>query len=427
MASLSQRIRSGWNAFLGRDPTKEFEWTTGPQGEAYYGFSSRPDRVSFSINSQRSVVASVYNRIAVDVSQINIVHAKIDENGYYKETVNPSTLNDCLTLSANVDQSGKAFIQDLVESMFDEGVIAVVPTDTDDDPTTESQNWDIYSMRVGKITAWYPLAVKVRVYNERVGAFQEVVFPKDSVAIITNPFYSTMNEPNSTLQRLIRTINKLDKQNDQNTTNKLNMIISLPYVTKSDQRKREAEQRRSEIERQMSESPLGIAYTDGTERVTQLNRPIQSDLWDQVKDLTTELFNKMGVTQSILDGTADEATTINYYNNTIVPICSAIADEFKRKFLSKTAITQGHSIYFFRDPFKLVPVTQLADIADKFRRNEIMTSNELRAEIGMRPADTEDANSLRNPNLNKSKEEEALDLEGVGVDQVNDEGGMPDV
>ena len=427
MASLSQRIRSGWNAFLGRDPTKEFEWTTGPKGEAYYSYGSRPDRTSFAINSQRSVVASVYNRIAVDVSQINMVHARLDANGYYKETVTPSTLNDCLTMSANVDQTGKAFIQDLVESMFDEGVVAAVPVDTDDDPTTESQNWDIYSMRVGKITAWYPLAVKVRLYNERQGIFQEVVFPKDMVAIITNPFYATMNEPNSTLQRLIRTINKLDKQNDQNTSNKLNMLIALPYVIKSEQRRLEAEKRRSEIEKQLSDSPLGIAYVDGTEKPTQLNRPIQSDLWDQVKELTTELFNKLGVTQSILDGTADEATTINYYNNTIVPICSAIADEFKRKFLSKTAITQGHTIYFFRDPFKLVPVTQLADIADKFRRNEIMTSNELRAEIGMKPADTEDANSLRNPNLNKSNEEVNQEANGDVIDQVNDEGGIKDV
>lgn len=422
MASLSQRFRSGWNAFLGRDPTKDLQLTI----DEIVGYSSRPDRTSFSINSQRSVVASVYNRIAVDVSQIQMVHAKVDANGYYKETVD-STLNRCLTLTANMDQTGKAFLQDIVESMFDEGTIAVIPTDTDDDPTTDSQRWDIYSMRTGKITAWYPSAVKVRVYNERTGMYQEIIMPKSSVAIITNPFYATMNEPNSTLQRLIRTINKLDKQNDQNTTNKLNMIISLPYVTKSDQRKREAEQRRTDIERQLGESPLGIAYTDGTERVTQLNRPIQSDLWNQVKELTTELFNKLGVTQSILDGTADEATTINYYNNTIVPICSAIADEFKRKFLSDTAITQGHTIFFYRDPFKLVPVTQLADIADKFRRNEIMTSNELRAEIGMKPADTEDANSLRNPNLNKSKEEEQAEEEGVGIDQVNDEGGMPDV
>lgn len=423
MASLTQRIRSGWNAFLGRDPTKEIEWTK----SEVYGYSMRPDRVSFSINSQRSVVASVYNRIAVDVSQISIIHARVDDNGYYKETVKPSTLNDCLTLSANVDQTGKAFIQDVVESMFDEGIIAVVPTDTDDNPMTDSQDWDVLSLRTGKITAWYPLAVKIRVYNERKGIYQEIVMPKDSVAIITNPFYSTMNEPNSTLQRLIRTINKLDRQNDQNTTNKLNIIFSLPYVTKTEQKRKEAENRLKDINDQLEKSPLGIAYTDATEKVTQLNRPIQSDLWNQVKELTTELFNKLGVTQAILDGTADEATTINYYNNTIVPICSAIADEFKRKFLSKTAITQGQTIFFYRDPFKLVPVQQLADIADKFRRNEIMTSNELRAEIGMKPADTEDANSLRNPNLNKSKEEEIADAKGVGIDQVNDEGGMPNV
>ena len=422
MASLSQRFRSGWNAFLGRDPTKEREYT----GGEVYGYTSRPDRVRFTLSNQRSVVASVYNRIAVDVSQIEMIHAKLDDQNHYMETVD-SSLNRCLTIESNIDQTSKAFIQDIVESMFDEGTVAVVPTDTDDDPTTGSQRWDIYSMRTGRITEWYPLAVKVRLYNERIGQYQEIVLPKDSVAIITNPFYATMNEPNSTLQRLIRTINKLDKLNEQNTSNKLNLIISLPYITKTDQRKREAERRRKDLENQLENSPLGVAYADGTERITQLNRPLENNLWEQVKELTTELFNKLGVTQAILDGTADEATTINYYNNTIVPICSAIADEFKRKFLSQTAITQKHTIFFYRDPFKLVPVSQLADIADKFRRNEIMTSNELRAEIGMKPAQTEDANSLRNPNLNKSAEEEKLDEEGVGIDQVNDEGGMPDV
>lgn len=422
MASLSQRFRSGWNAFLGRDPTKEREYT----GGEVYGYTSRPDRVRFTLSNQRSVVASVYNRIAVDVSQIEMIHAKLDDQNHYMETVD-SSLNRCLTIESNIDQTSKAFIQDIVESMFDEGTVAVVPTDTDDDPTTGSQRWDIYSMRTGRITEWYPLAVKVRLYNERIGQYQEIVLPKDSVAIITNPFYATMNEPNSTLQRLIRTINKLDKLNEQNTSNKLNLIISLPYITKTDQRKREAERRRKDLENQLENSPLGVAYADGTERITQLNRPLENTLWEQVKELTTELFNKLGVTQAILDGTADEATTINYYNNTIVPICSAIADEFKRKFLSQTAITQKHTIFFYRDPFKLVPVSQLADIADKFRRNEIMTSNELRAEIGMKPAQTEDANSLRNPNLNKSAEEEKLDEEGVGIDQVNDEGGMPDV
>lgn len=424
MASLTQRFRSGWNAFLGRDPTKEREFTSGE----VYGYTSRPDRVKFTLSNQRSVVASVYNRIAVDVSQIDMIHAKLDDQNHYKETVE-SSLNRCLTIEANVDQTAKAFIQDIVESMFDEGTIAVVPTDTDDDPTTESQKWDIYSMRTGRITEWYPLAVKVRLYNERVGLYEEIVLPKDSVAIIQNPFYATMNEPNSTLQRLIRTINKLDKLNEQNTSNKLNLIISLPYITKTDQRKREAERRRKDLENQLENSPLGVAYADGTERITQLNRPLENTLWEQVKELTTELFNKLGVTQAILDGTADEATTINYYNNTIVPICSAIADEFKRKFLSTTAISQKQTIFFYRDPFKLVPVSQLADIADKFRRNEIMTSNELRAEIGMKPSDSSSAETLRNPNLNQSNAEVDAAENGVDVQGLEneEEGGKPNV
>lgn len=420
MASLTQRFRSGWNAFLGRDPTKDSKLT----GGEVYGYTSRPDRVRYLLSNQRSIVSSVYNRIAVDVSQITMVHAKMDAQNYFTGIVK-STLNRCLTLEANIDQTGKAFIQDMVESMFDEGVIAAVPIDTDDDPTLDSERWDIYSMRVGKITEWYPEAVKVRVYNDRIGRFDEVIFPKSMVAIITNPFYSTMNEPNSTLQRLIRTINKLDKLNEQNTSNKLNLIVSLPYVTKSDQRKREARGRLSEIENQLENSPLGIAYTDGTERITQLNRPIENNLWEQVKELTTELFNKLGVTQAILDGTADEATSINYFNNTIAPICTAIADEFKRKFLSRTAISQGHTIYFYRDPFKLVPVSQLADIGDKFRRNEIMTSNELRSEIGMLPSDNEKADDLSNPNLNKSAEE--LQEEGGEEMNIEDEGGIPNV
>lgn len=423
MASIAQRFRSGWNAFLGRDPTREREFTSGE----VYGYTSRPDRVRFTLSNQRSVVASIYNRIAVDVSQIEMVHAKLDDQNHYSETID-SYLNDCLTIEANVDQTAKAFIQDIVESMFDEGIVAVVPTDTDDDPTTLSEKWDIYSMRTGRITEWYPLAVKVRVFNERIGQFQEVVLPKSTVAIITNPFYATMNEPNSTLQRLIRTINKLDKLNEQNTTNKLNLVISLPYVTKTEQRKREAERRRKDLENQLEKSPLGVAYADGTERITQLNRPLETGLWDQVKELTTELFNKLGVTQGILDGTADEATTINYYNNTIVPICSAIADEFKRKFLSRTAISQRHTIFFYRDPFKLVPVSQLADIADKFRRNEIMTSNELRAEIGMKPNDSPKAEDISNPNLNKSDAEINAAENGVNPRELEkDEGGMPNV
>lgn len=414
MATIAQRFRSSWNAFLGRDPTNslgEYSITN------ISSYSSMPYRNRFNTNNARSIIASVYNRIAVDVREINIVHAKMDENNHYQSTMN-SYLNYCMTVEANTDQTGKELIQDIVESMFDEGVVAVVPVDTDFNPTGESERWDVLSLRTGRIIQWYPQHIQVHLYDENDGQFKDIILPKSMVAIINNPFYATMNEPNSTLQRLLRTINKLDAQNEKCTTNKLNMIIQLPYVLKTPQKKLEANKRRKEIEKQLEESPLGIAYTDGTEKIMQLNRPIENDLWQQVKDLTTELFNKMGVTQSILDGTADEATMINYFNNTIAPICSSIADEFRRKFLSKTAISQGQSIYYFRDPFKLVPVSQLADIADKFRRNEIMTSNEMRAEIGMLPSDSANAEELRNPNLNASKEEMAA-MEGT---TNNDEG-----
>lgn len=408
MATIAQRFRSSWNAFLARYPTNslgDYSITTN------VSYSSMPYRNRFNTNNARSIIASVYNRIAVDVREINMVHAKMDENNHYQKTMN-SYLNYCMTIEANTDQTGKELIQDIVESMFDEGVVAVVPVDTDFNPTGDSEKWDVLSLRTGRIIQWYPQHIQVHLYDENDGQFKDIILPKSMVAIINNPFYATMNEPNSTLQRLLRTINKLDAQNDKCTTNKLNMIIQLPYVLKTPQKKLEANKRRKEIEKQLEESPLGIAYTDGTEKIMQLNRPIENDLWQQVKDLTTELFNKMGVTQSILDGTADEATMINYFNNTIAPICSSIADEFKRKFLSKTAISQGQSIYYFRDPFKLVPVSQLADIADKFRRNEIMTSNEMRAEIGMLPSDSANAEELRNPNLNASKEEIA-EMEGV--------------
>jgi len=401
MATIAQRFRSSWNAFLGRDPTTEIKDYSIMNVSSY---GSMPYRNRFSTNNARSVIAAAYNRIAVDVREINMVHAKMDKNNHFEKVVD-SYLNRCMTIEANVDQTGKELIQDIVESMFDEGVVAVVPVDTDFNPTGDSEKWDVLSLRTGKISEWYPQHVKIHLYDENDGQFKDVVLPKSMVAIINNPFFATMNEPNSTLQRLLRTINKLDAQNDKCTSNKLNMIIQLPYVLKTPQKKLEANKRRKDIEKQLEESPLGIAYTDGTEKIMQLNRPIENDLWQQVKDLTTELFNKMGVTQSILDGTADEATVINYFNNTITPICSSIADEFRRKFLSKTAITQGQSIYFYRDPFKLVPVSQLADIADKFRRNEIMTSNEMRAEIGMLPSDSANAEELRNPNLNASKEE----------------------
>lgn len=398
---MTQRIRSGWNAFIGRDPTTTFI----PLSEEMsgFGYSSRPDRVRYTKGNQRSIVASIYNRISVDVASIKIEHAKLDKDGRYKERFS-SGLNDCINVSANVDQTGRALIQDIVESMFDEGVVAVVPTDTNIDPI-KTGSYDILELRTGKIIAWYPKMVKVHAYNENTGKYQDILVPKDEVAIIENPFYSIMNEPNSTLQRLIQAINKLNSANDISTSSKLDLIIQLPYVTKSPQRKEEAKRRRKEIEDQLSTSKLGIAYTDGTEKVTQLNRSLDNNLWTQVKELTEQLYSQLGVTPSILDGTADEATRINYFNSTIEPICSAIVDEFERKFLTKTARTQGQAIVFFRDPFKLVPVSQLADIADKFTRNEIMTSNEIRGEIGMKPVKDPKADMLINKNLNMTDEQ----------------------
>lgn len=398
---MTQRIRSGWNAFIGRDPTS----TSIPLSEEMsgFGYSSRPDRVRYTKGNQRSIVASIYNRISVDVASIKIEHAKLDKDGRYKERLS-SGLNDCINVSANVDQTGRALIQDIVESMFDEGVVAVVPTDTNIDPI-KTGSYDILELRTGKIIAWYPKMVKVHAYNENTGKYQDILVPKDEVAIIENPFYSIMNEPNSTLQRLIQAINKLNSANDISTSSKLDLIIQLPYVTKSPQRKEEAKRRRKEIEDQLSSSKLGIAYTDGTEKVTQLNRSLDNNLWTQVKELTEQLYSQLGVTPSILDGTADEATRINYFNSTIEPICSAIVDEFERKFLTKTARTQGQAIVFFRDPFKLVPVSQLADIADKFTRNEIMTSNEIRGEIGMKPVKDPKADMLMNKNLNMTDEQ----------------------
>ena len=397
---MTQRIRSGWNAFISRDPTT----TSIPLSEEMsgFGYSSRPDRVRYTKGNQRSIVASIYNRISVDVASIKIEHAKLDKDGRYKERLS-SGLNDCINVSANVDQTGRALIQDIVESMFDEGVVAVVPTDTNIDPI-KTGSYDILELRTGKIIAWYPKMVKVHAYNENTGKYQDILVPKDEVAIIENPFYSIMNEPNSTLQRLIQAINKLNSANDISTSSKLDLIIQLPYVTKSPQRKEEAKRRRKEIEDQLSSSKLGIAYTDGTEKVTQLNRSLDNNLWTQVKELTEQLYSQLGVTPSILDGTADEATRINYFNSTIEPICSAIVDEFERKFLTKTARTQGQAIVFFRDPFKLVPVSQLADIADKFTRNEIMTSNEIRGEIGMKPVKDPKADMLINKNLNMTDE-----------------------
>lgn len=398
MANILKRIQSGWNAFMGRDPTYNLPPNIGN------GYSSRPDRKWYSTTSARSVVASAYNRIAVDVSTVDIIHVRTDKDGNYKETINDE-LNDCLTLSANIDQTGTDLKRDLVISMFDEGCIAVVPIDTDDEPTDKTQAFTIESLRVGKVVSWYPKHIKVRAYNDDTGRFEDVVFPKSTTAVIENPFYLTMNEPNSTLKRLLRTINRLDAFNENNASGKLDMIIQLPYLINSDKRRIEAEKRRKDVQDQLKNSPLGVAYIDGTERIIQLNRSLENNLWQQVTDLTAQLYRELGLTQAIIDGTADENSMINYFNNTIAPICKAITEEMKRKFLSRTAISQHQSIMFFRDPFKLVSVQQLADIGDKFRRNEIMTSNEIRSKLGMKPSDAEQADTLRNPNLNQSDEE----------------------
>lgn len=416
MPTITQRIRSGWDAFIGRDPTKNLQVTQ----DFGYGYGIRPDRTRYTGTSYKSIVGAVYNRIAVDVASVTMEHAKLDDNGRFKESIN-STLNECLNVEANIDQTGTELRQDIVESMFDEGIVAVVPVYTDKDP--EDGAYKILELRTGKIISWYPYHVKVHLYNQDKGKYQDIIMEKSNVSIITNPFYTAMNEPNSTAQRLMAAINKLNAQNDLAANPKLDLIVSLPYVTKSPQRKAEAKRRRKEIEDQLSNSKLGIAYTDGTEKVTQLNRPIENNLWQQVKELTEQLFSQLGVTPSILDGTADEATRINYFNSTIAPICQAIVNEFNRKFLTKTARAQKQSIVFFRDPFKLVPVSQLADIADKFTRNEIMTSNEMRAEIGYKPVDDPKANMLINKNLNMSDEQTAEVYGDSAPGETNDGNG----
>lgn len=396
MPTIGERFKRSWNAFIGRDPTT--------YQIDYAGTSYRPDKRYLRSNAQ-SILGFVYNRIAVDVASVDIRHVRVDENGSYKETID-SYLNDCFSLEANLDQSGRAFIQDVAMSMFDEGVVALVPTDCEVNKSrTEVEGANVYSLRTGRIVTWYPTDIKVDVYNERLGKREEIIVPKTLTAIIENPFYSLMNEPNSTLQRLLRTIADLNVYNGNNTSGKLDLIIQLPYVIKSELRKREAEKRRKELEDQLNGSTYGVAYADGTERIIQLNRSLENNLWAQVKELTEQLYNQLGITTSIFDGTADEATMINYYNRTIEPVVAAICDDSKRKFLSRTAITQGQSIKYFRDPFKLVPVSQLAEIADKLSRNEILSSNELRAEMGYKPVDNERANALQNKNINTSNME----------------------
>ena len=393
--SFGERLKHAWNVFLNRDPTEH--QTIGS------GYFYRPDRPRFSRGNERTIITSVYNRIALDAASITIRHVRLDGNNRFVSAVD-SDFNGCLNLSANIDQTGRAFMQDVVMSMLDEGSVAIVPVDTTFNPKITG-SYDIQSMRVGQILDWYPAHVRVRLYNEQTGEKQEIVVPKSTVAIIENPFYAVMNEPNSTMQRLIRKLGLLDAIDEQSSSGKLDLIIQLPYVIKTESRRRQAEARRKDIENQLSGSKYGIAYTDGTEHITQLNRGVENNLMSQIEYLTSMLYSQLGITQSILDGTADERTMLNYYNRTIEPIISAIVDEMKRKFLTKTARTQKQSILFFRDPFKLVPVDKMAEIADKFTRNEILSSNEVRQIIGMKPSDDPKADELRNKNLNPSSEE----------------------
>ena len=393
---FTDRIKHGWNAFLNRDPTYNYRDLGGPS----YGY--RPDRMRFTRGNERSIVTSVYNRIALDAASIDIMHVQLDKDGRF-ESIRESALNECLTKNANIDQTGRAFIQDVVMSMLDEGCVAIVPVDTTINPNI-SNSYEINTMRTAKIVEWYPAHVKVNLYNDRTGRKEDLILPKKTVAIIENPLYAVINEPNSTMQRLIRKLNLLDVIDEQSGSGKLDLIIQLPYVIKTDARRQQAEQRRKDIEMQLSGSKYGIAYTDGTERITQLNRSVDNNLMKQIEYLTSMLYSQLGITQAILDGSADDKTMLNYYNRTIEPIVSSIVDEIQRKFLTKTAITQKQAILYFRDPFRLVPVNEIAEIADKFTRNEIMTSNEIRQIVGMKPSKDPNADELRNKNLSESNE-----------------------
>lgn len=396
--AFGSRLKHAWNAFTSnKDPTRAYM-------NIGSGYGYRPDRPRFSMGNERSIVTSVFNRIALDVAAIDIKHVRLDKNGRFQETIN-SPLNNCLSLEANLDQTGRAFIQDAVMSLLDEGCVALVPTDTDDDPEDGLPgSVDIDSLRVAKILEWYPAHVRLRVYNEQTGEKEDITLPKRFVCIIENPLYAVINEPNSTMKRLIRKLSLLDVTDEQTASGKLDLIIQLPYVIKTEARRVQAENRRKDIERQLAGSKYGIAYTDGTEHITQLNRSLENNLMKQIEYLTSLLFSQLGITQSILDGTADEKTMLNYYSRTIEPIVSAIVDEMKRKFLTKTARSQKQDIMYFRDPFKLVPVDSIAEIADKFTRNEIMTSNEIRQVIGMRPSSDPKADTLVNSNISQPNE-----------------------
>ena len=391
--TFGSRIKHAFNAFMNRDPTPDYR-NIGP------GHSVRPDRPRFTRGNERTIVTSIYNRIAIDVASINISHCRIDDDNRFVGTIS-SSLNNCLNLEANIDQTGRAFMQDIVMSMLDEGSVAIVPVETTFDPK-KTGSYDIMSMRTGKILEWYPNHVKVRVYNDRTGEQEEIMLRKDQVAIVENPLYAVINEHNSTMQRLMRKLSLLDSMDERTSTGKLDMIIQLPYVIKSEARRKEADRRRTELEKQMSGSTYGIGYIDGTERIVQLNRPLDNNLLKQVEYLTTQLYSQLGITQAILDGTASEQELLNYHSRTIEPIISAIVDEMKRKFLTKTARSQKQTIMFFKDPFKLVPLNTLANVAGVFTMNEIITANEVRQIIGMKPSDDPKADQLVNSNINQT-------------------------
>lgn len=415
--SFGSRLKHAWNAFTGN-----VQMNYRDLGMSY---SYRADRPRMSRGNERSIVTSVYNRIALDVAALNVQHVRLDENGRFLSVIDDG-LNNCLTLEANIDQTARSFVQDIVISMFDEGSVAIVPVDTTTDPNV-SGSYDIQSLRVGQILDWYPQHIRARVYNEQTGRKEDIVVPKSAVAIIENPLYAVINEPNSTMQRLIRKLNLLDVIDEQSGSGKLDLIIQLPYVIKTEARRQQAENRRKDIENQLSGSKYGIAYTDGTEHITQLNRSVNNNLMSQIEYLTSMLYSQLGITQSILDGTADEKTMLNYNNRTIEPIISAIVDEMKRKFLTKTARSQHQSISFFRDPFKLVPVNDIAEIADKFTRNEIMTSNEFRQVVGMKPSEDPRADELRNKNLSapSGSDQQSEEMPIAEVDSV--EGSASDL
>ena len=411
--TIGSRLKNAWNAFTNRDPTRGYQ-SVGP------GYSRRPDRPRLSHGNERSIITSIFNRIALDVASVGIKHCRLDKNGRYIEDIN-SGLNECLNLEANIDQTGRAFIQDVVMSMLDEGCVAIVPVDTTADPKI-TNSYDILSMRTGKILEWYPAHVKVRIYNDRTGEKEDIMLTKKQIAIIENPLYAVVNEPNSNMQRLIRKLRLLDVTDEQTASGKLDLIIQLPYVVKTDARREQAERRRKDIESQLAEGKYGIAYTDGTEKVTQLNRSVENNLMKQIEYLTNMAYSQLGITQAVMDGTADEKTMLNYNNRTIEPIISAIVDEMKRKFLSKTARSQSQTITYFKDPFKLVPVNDIAEIADKFTRNEIMTSNEIRQIIGMKPSDDPKADQLVNSNISQPYESQQSDQ--TTEENNKEEGGL---